>query len=55
MVFGANGQLGVELVRELRGRRYSVTAWDRGQVDITDAAAVQNALARAEAESSSSA
>ena len=50
VVFGAAGQLGLELVRELRARRYSVTAWERAQVDIADAGAVQNALARDEAE-----
>src|SRR5262249_1666192 len=46
VVFGASGQLGVELVRELKARRYSVQGWDRAGVDITDAAAVENALAR---------
>ena len=50
VVFGAAGQLGVELVRELKARRYDVTGWDRSQVDITDAAAVESALARYEAE-----
>jgi dTDP-4-dehydrorhamnose reductase len=39
------GQLGVELVRELRERGYSVGAWDRTQADITDAGAVERALA----------
>src|SRR5215831_19692376 len=50
VVFGAAGQLGVELVRELRERRYAVLAWERSQVDITDAAAVERALAGYEAE-----
>ncbi len=45
VVFGAVGQLGVELVRELRERGYSVGAWDRTQADITDAGAVERALA----------
>jgi dTDP-4-dehydrorhamnose reductase len=45
-VFGASGQLGVELVRELKARRYAVQGWDRAAVDITDAAAVENALAQ---------
>jgi len=45
VVFGAVGQLGVELVRELKQRGYSVGAWDRGQADITDAAAVERAIA----------
>ena len=50
VVFGAAGQLGVELVRELRERRCAVIAWDRAQVDITDPAAVERALAGYEAE-----
>src|SRR3954468_21196043 len=45
VVFGAAGQLGIELVRELKERRYSVLAWDRAQVDISDPAAVERALA----------
>jgi dTDP-4-dehydrorhamnose reductase len=45
VVFGAVGQLGVELVRELKERSYSVAAWDRTQADITDAAAVERAIA----------
>ena len=49
-VFGAAGQLGTELVRELLQRRFAVMAWDRSQVDITDPAAVQNALANYDAE-----
>jgi dTDP-4-dehydrorhamnose reductase len=50
VVFGAAGQLGIELVRELEHRRFTVKAWDRSQVDITDAAAVQNAIANYDAE-----
>src|SRR5690348_5259067 len=50
VVFGAAGQLGVELVRALRARQYAVTSWDRAQVDITDAAAVESAIARYEPE-----
>ena len=50
VVFGASGQLGVELVRELRARGYTVAGWGRSQVDITDAAAVEKALAHSEAE-----
>jgi len=45
VVFGAAGQLGVELVRELKERGYGVLAWDRASVDITDPAAVERALA----------
>ncbi len=48
VVFGAAGQVGVELVRELRARHYAVAAWDRAQVDITNAEAVENALARSD-------
>ncbi|MGD0496944.1 MAG: dTDP-4-dehydrorhamnose reductase [Bryobacteraceae bacterium] len=44
VVFGNVGQLGVELVRELQGRGYEVAGWDRAEVDITDAAAVERAL-----------
>jgi len=50
VVFGAAGQLGIELVRELRQRRFDVMSWDRTQVDITDAAAVQQALAEFDAQ-----
>ncbi|MGD0869772.1 MAG: dTDP-4-dehydrorhamnose reductase [Bryobacteraceae bacterium] len=50
VVFGSSGQLGVELVRELRVRRYAVTGWERAQVDITDGAAVERALASSDAE-----
>lgn len=46
VVFGAAGQLGVELVQELTQRNYSVLALHRSQVDITDLAAVENALAK---------
>ena len=50
VVFGAAGQLGTELVRELQHRRFTVKAWDRSQVDITDPVAVQDALANCDAE-----
>jgi dTDP-4-dehydrorhamnose reductase len=49
-VFGASGQLGVELVRELRTRDYDVRGWDRSQVDITDSAAVEKSLAEFDAQ-----
>ena len=45
VVFGASGQLGLELVRELRKRQYTVTGWERTQVDITDPLAVERTLA----------
>jgi dTDP-4-dehydrorhamnose reductase len=50
VVFGAAGQLGIELVRELKQRRYTVISWDRAQVDITDPSAVENGLANYDAE-----
>ena len=50
VVFGAAGQLGKELVQELQRRRFTVSAWDRAQVDITDPAAVEKALASYDAE-----
>jgi dTDP-4-dehydrorhamnose reductase len=43
-VFGSAGQLGLELVRELIGRGYRVTGWDRKHLDITDARRVEQAL-----------
>ncbi len=49
-VFGAAGQLGVELVRELRERGFAVTGWDRSQVDITDTSAVEKAITEFDAE-----
>ncbi len=49
VVFGASGQLGVELVRELRSRQYEVGAWDRAHADITDPAAVERSLANFDA------
>jgi dTDP-4-dehydrorhamnose reductase len=44
-VIGSGGQLGAELVRELRARGYETTGWDRQQLDITDTAQVERALA----------
>jgi dTDP-4-dehydrorhamnose reductase len=46
VVFGCAGQLGVELVGEFRQRGYEVQGWERAQVDITNAAAVEAAVAR---------
>jgi dTDP-4-dehydrorhamnose reductase len=40
----------VELVRELQVRGYTVTGWDRSQVDIGDAQAIERALAQYDAE-----
>ncbi len=50
VVFGANGQLGVELVRELKSRDYEVAAWDRAHADITDPGAVERSLAHFDAQ-----
>jgi dTDP-4-dehydrorhamnose reductase len=50
VVFGSAGQLGIELVRELKERQFEVRAWDRSQVDITDPLAVQSALAQFDAQ-----
>lgn len=43
-IFGGAGQLGVELRSEFTARGYVVTAFDRGQVDITDPSAVESAV-----------
>jgi dTDP-4-dehydrorhamnose reductase len=45
VVFGSGGQLGVELVREFQKRGYSVTPFDRSSVDVSDAGAVERAIA----------
>ena len=45
VVFGAAGQLGSELVRELGRRGYQTAAWDRHHLDITDNRAVEKAVA----------
>jgi dTDP-4-dehydrorhamnose reductase len=44
LVFGAAGQLGAELARELRQRNYELRAYDRAQMDITESAAVERAI-----------
>jgi dTDP-4-dehydrorhamnose reductase len=44
-VLGSAGQLGVELVRELKARDYDVSGWDRDRLDICDALAVERRLA----------
>jgi dTDP-4-dehydrorhamnose reductase len=46
VVFGSRGQLGVELVRVLNERGYTVVGFERSSVDITDAASVERTLAR---------
>src|SRR5271154_4027077 len=44
-VFGSGGQLGVELLHELRERGYEVKGFERAHLDITDPAKVEQALA----------
>lgn len=44
-VFGSAGQLGVELCHEFEQRGWLVAHYERAQVDITSAAAVEQALA----------
>jgi dTDP-4-dehydrorhamnose reductase len=50
IVFGAVGQLGIELVRVFRERGYDVRAFDRAAVDISDAARVESVIAETDAE-----
>ena len=45
-IFGSRGQLGLELASECAARGYLVTAFDRGEVDITDALSVERALTK---------
>ena len=49
-VFGASGQLGIELTQELRARGYTVATFGRAEVNITDGAATEAALAQSAAE-----
>jgi dTDP-4-dehydrorhamnose reductase len=44
-LFGSRGQLGIELQSEFTARGYEVAAFDRSTVDISDAAAVERAVA----------
>jgi len=44
IVFGAAGQLGVELVRVFSTRGYSVTAFNRASVDISDLSVLESKL-----------
>lgn len=46
IVFGAGGQLAVELIRALAERHYDISAFDRRQADICDAAQVAQVFAR---------
>ena len=44
LIFGAGGQLGVELKRELGGRGYKVHTFERSQIDITRQEAVEECI-----------
>lgn len=50
ILFGAAGQLGMELAREFSNRGCEVEGYDRQQVDITDPAAVERAVASFDAQ-----
>src|SRR5437868_6569262 len=45
VVFGSSGQLGVELVRELSSRGFTVRGFERKAIDITNRERVEQALA----------
>lgn len=45
-IFGSGGQLGAELASQFAARGYDVACFPRSSVDITDAAAVEQAVAR---------
>lgn len=44
LIFGAGGQLGVELKRELTGRGYQVHTYERTQIDITSQETVEDCI-----------
>lgn len=44
-MFGASGQLGIELCGELRRRGYEVAAFERAQVDISQSESVERVIA----------
>jgi dTDP-4-dehydrorhamnose reductase len=48
IVFGGGGQLGVELCRQLERRQWSLQRFDRQSLDVTDAAAVEQAVGSAD-------
>jgi len=45
LILGSGGQLGVELFREFSNRGYPVTGFQRNELDITDASAVERTVA----------
>ncbi|MBV9294503.1 MAG: dTDP-4-dehydrorhamnose reductase [Acidobacteriaceae bacterium] len=48
VIFGRGGQLGVELCREFERRQWSVQAFDRQSLDITDDSLVEQAISEAD-------
>jgi dTDP-4-dehydrorhamnose reductase len=50
ILFGGAGQLGCEIQREYASRGYTVFAYDRSSVDVTDATAVERVVGSAGAE-----
>jgi len=50
IVFGAGGQLGVELCREYERLSWDVVKYERQTLDVTDSARVEDAVAREEAQ-----
>jgi dTDP-4-dehydrorhamnose reductase len=50
VIFGGGGQLGVELCREFERRKWIVHRFDRHSLDVTDAARVEEAIAKADAQ-----
>ena len=50
LIFGAGGQLGVELCREFEHRRWTIQRFDRHALDVTDAQRVEHAISQAEAQ-----
>jgi dTDP-4-dehydrorhamnose reductase len=49
IIFGAAGQLGVELCREFKRRNWEIATFDRQSLDVTDAARVEETIAKSEA------
>jgi dTDP-4-dehydrorhamnose reductase len=48
VIFGGGGQLGVELSREFEKRGWEIMRFDRQSLDVTDAARVEAAIAKAD-------
>jgi len=50
VIFGAAGQLGIELLRVFRERGFNVRGFDRATVDISDSARIESVIAECDAE-----